>query len=173
MTFETAFPEVLAKLLQLEFEYREEGGIDFEPYDAFQDAEENAEWIRAWTGNPELDGAEFRFFGADGTGGMAGFWMVREGAELLEQPIVFFGSEGELGMVASNFADFLWLLADGVGPLEAVEYGADDARPESEFIEFANAHAPKRNKSGVEVLKVANEEFPTFADDFMKLSKYE
>ena len=173
MAFDTEFPDILRELLEHEFEYREDGGIDFEPYEAFQDAAENADWIRAWTGNQELDAAEYRFFGADGTGGMAGFWLVREGADLLDQPIVFFGSEGEVGMVAYDFADFCWLLADGVGPLEAVEYGADDPTPEDAFVEFATKHVPDAKKSGADVLKRANEAFPTFQDDFMKLCQYD
>lgn len=32
---------------------------------------------------------------------------------LFEQPVVFFGAEGELGIVAANLSDYLWLLAAG------------------------------------------------------------
>ena len=175
MAFDTEFPQVLADLLEHEFEYREDGGIDFEPYDAFQDAEENEEWIRAWTGNHKLDGAEYRIFGADGSGGLAGFWLVREGDGVLHQPIVFFGSEGEVGIVASNFAEFCWLLADGVGAKEAVEdaeFGPPESNPEPQFVEFASKHFAGAKKSAAEVVAKARAEFPTFAADFMKLCEY-
>lgn len=170
MSFDRTFPPLLAKLHELPFDYDQ--GIDFEPYDQFQPAEENVEWIRAWTGNQELDGAEYRIFGMDGSGGLAALWLVRKDADLLDQPVVFFGSEGELGAVAYDFADYLWLLADGVGPYEAVSYGAESPKPNAAFSAFATEHAPAAKKTGAQVLARAREAFPTFADDFMALSRY-
>ncbi len=170
MSWDTQFPPLLAALHQLEFDYDQ--GIDFEAYDAFWPAAENAEWVHAWTGNQELDAAEYRIFGMDGTGGQAGFWLAREGVELLDQPVVFFGSEGEVGMVANDFADYLWLLAGGVGPYEAVEYGGEDASANTAFTAFAQQHAAAAKKTPVEVIARANEAYPTFRDDFMALCKY-
>ena len=165
--FDTAFPPVLTELHALPFDYADGEGMDFEPYDVFQPAGENASWIRAWTGNDDLDGAEYRVFGQDGTGGYAAFWLVRPGAALLEQPIVFFGSEGELGIVARNFADYLWLLAGGQGPYEAVAgYGR---APNAAFTEFAERHAPGAAKPAAEVLADAAAEFPTFEADIRAL----
>lgn len=51
-------------------------GIDFEAYSEFWSAEDNHAWIVAWTGNDGLAGGQFRFFGQDGTGGMAGIWLA-------------------------------------------------------------------------------------------------
>ena len=93
--FEVTFPTLLMQLHQLEFDYDDGEGIDFEPYHEFQPAKDTADWIKAWTGNHELTAAEYRIFGQDGSGGYAAFWLVRDGKPILEQPIVFFGSEGE------------------------------------------------------------------------------
>ncbi|MDJ0345135.1 hypothetical protein QMK19_31840 [Streptomyces sp. H10-C2] len=63
-----------------------------------------------------LNGDSFRVFGQDGTGGYAAFWLVRPGRSLVEQPVVFLGSEGDVGVVARDLAGYLWLLAEGFGP---------------------------------------------------------
>lgn len=162
--FDRTFPPVLAALHRLEFDDAGGGGVDFEPYDAFQSAADNRSWMRAWTGNPELTGEEYRIFGEDGSGGYAGFWLVRPGADLLGQPIVFFGSEGELGVIATNFADYLWLLAGGFGPCEAVSEPGSERAPNRAFTEFARAHATGHEKSPLEVLRRARAEFPDFEE---------
>ncbi|ROQ82752.1 hypothetical protein EDD95_2378 [Streptomyces sp. CEV 2-1] len=59
-----------------------EDRVDFEPYESFLTADETTDWFRAWTGNAELNGDDFRVFGQDGTGGYAAFWLVRPGREL-------------------------------------------------------------------------------------------
>lgn len=119
-TDDRSFPEALLAVAGVAFDYGA-GDADYEPHDRFLTAEETTSWIRAWTGNQELDGADIRVVGEDGTGGYAAFWMARPGRPLCEQPVVFFGSEGELGVVASDLGGFLWVLADGSGPFEAVD----------------------------------------------------
>ncbi len=173
MTFDPAFPELLAKANQIEIDY-DEDGIDFEPFEEFQSPDETQDWIRAWTGNDELTGAEYRVFGQDGTGGMAALWLQRPDAALLDQPVVFFGSEGDVGVVACDFADYLWLLAGGVGPMEAVdEYrGDDDGKPHAGFAALAAAEASAAKKTAAEVLKRASEAHPTFGADFMALCRH-
>ena len=171
MSFDVKFPKILSQLHQLDFDY-DEGGIDFEPYQEFQSPDDNTDWIRAWTGNQQLDGAEYRVFGQDGTGGYAAFWMVREDKPVLEQPIVFFGSEGELGVVARDFNDYLWLLAGGIGPYEAVAYGAgEDHEAIEEFEELAAKNAAAQKKSAAEVLAAARKEFPDFETQIRALCK--
>jgi hypothetical protein len=76
--FEVTFPTLLMQLHQLEFDYDDGEGIDFEAYHEFQAAKDTADWIKAWTGNHELTAAEYRIFGQDGSGGYAAFWLVRE-----------------------------------------------------------------------------------------------
>jgi hypothetical protein len=164
--FDRALPPELAALNAIQFDYDDGDGIDFEPYDEFMSAEENATWFRAWTGNPEVTGAEFRVFGQDGTGGYAALWLAKPGASLLAQPVVFLGSEGETGVVARDFADYLWLVAGGYGPMEAVEYAPTDDEPrrdEPEVEALAEEFAGQARKSPAAVLARGQEEFPGFS----------
>jgi hypothetical protein len=138
-------------------------------------SEENESWIRAWTGNQELTGSAYRVFGQDGTGGYAALWLVREGKPLLDQPVVFFGSEGELGIVASSFYDYLWLVAGGYGPMEAVAYPPSDDAPRRDVPEaraLAERHAKSAEKSPRAVLAAAVAEFPDFEKDVRALVAY-
>lgn len=160
MTEDRRFPPALAAVAECAFDY--DDGIDFEPFTEFSSAEETRSWIRAWTGNQQLEGSEFRVFGQDGTGGLAMFWTVREGADLVDQPVVFFGSEGAVGVVARDLAAFLWLLADGLGPMEVVEYADHDGDPSEELREVAEKFAADRRQSGVDVLADVRREFPDF-----------
>jgi hypothetical protein len=168
--FDVKFPKLLAQLHALDVDY-DESGMDFEPYQEFQSADDNSDWIHAWTGNQQLDGAEYRIFGQDGTGGYAAFWMVRKDKPVLDQPIVFFGSEGELGVVARNFDEYLWLLAGGVGPYEAIAYGADEGEPVEVLRQFAAHHAADAEKSADAVLGAAKKEFPDFEKKIRALCK--
>jgi hypothetical protein len=167
-----AFPPLLTRLLEIECEYDDGNGIDFEPHQGFMSAVETQEWFRAWTGNSDVDASCYRIFGQDGTGGYAAFWSVRPTADVLRQPIVFFGSEGELGVVATDFFDYLWLLAGRYGPYEAVSYPIEVREPDEAFAAFAAAHAPDRRKSVAEVIGAAQAEFPTFVTDVQKLCGY-
>jgi len=169
MSFSREFPALLSELHQLEFDYADGEGMDFEPYDKFQSPEENADWIRAWTGNDKLTGEEYRVFGQDGSGGLAAFWMVRHGKAILDQPIVFFDSEGDLGVVAKNFQDYLWLLAGGLGPYEAMS--GYKRTPVDRFTEFAMKHAASAKKSPADVIAGAKAEFPKFEEDIRALCK--
>ena len=166
-----SMPDLLKELHLLEFDYAEGEGIDFEPWSEFLSEAETREWIRAWTGNNELDGAEYRVFGQDGTGGYAVIWCVRPDKGLLEQPIVFFGSEGEFGVVASTFADYLWLLAGGFGPNEAVEYADSNRIENRQFAAFAHEHAGASRCTPFEVLSKAKTEFPTFEENVISLCR--
>ena len=139
------FPDQLEKLHSIDIDYADGEGIDFEPYDDFYSHEETSEWIKARTGNSSLNGHEYLIFGQDGSGGYAAFWLVNNVEDLLQQPIVFFGSEGEVGVVAQNFGDYVWLFAHGLGPYEAVAY-PDLKRPlNSKFLHFAQEVAPSNN----------------------------
>jgi len=160
--FDRTLPAVLAELHRLEFDYADGKGIDFEPFDEFQSAQENAEWIAAWTGNKKLTASEYRIFGQDGTGGYAAFWLVRKDKPMEQQPIVFFGSEGELGVVASCLDDYLWMLAGGIGPYESLAHHGLEHKPNQEFTAFAAKHAGGAKKSARDVVTAARAEFPEF-----------
>lgn len=171
MAFDQTFPPLLAALHQLEFDYASGQGIDFEPYQEFQSADDNAAWLRAWTGNPSVDGAEYRVFGQDGTGGYAALWVTDASRPLLEQPVVFFGSEGDLGVIATCFTEYLWLLAAGIGPMEAVAYGAGGtAQPQAELVAFAHAHGGAA-RTPSEVMAAATAAYPSFVDDIRALCR--
>ncbi|WP_090052897.1 SMI1/KNR4 family protein [Lentzea fradiae] len=171
ITDDREFPAALAALTAIDFpwnydendEAASSGNIDYEPYEQFESAEDTRDWIRAWTGNQELDGAEFRVFGQDGTGGLAALWLVRPGP-LEAQPVVFFGSEGAVGVVAPSLGEFLWLLAGGVGPQEAVEFGAESGVPHEGLRAVAEKHSGVAPRTPAEVLAAARAEFPGFAE---------
>lgn len=171
ITDDRRFPPALVEVAAADFPYDDGEGFDFEPYDAFDSAEETTDWIRGWTGNRELDGDAFRVFGKDGTGGLAALWCVRTGRALAEQPVVFLGSEGEVGVVAGSLSDFLWLLADGFGPMEAVEYPDRDARPQPELAELAARHATTPRRPARVVIAEAKGEFPSFEEDIDALCR--
>ncbi len=157
-------PPALVELARTPIDYADGEGIDFEPYDAFDSAEATTEWLRQWTGNPELDGDAFRVFGQDGTGGLAALWRVRTGRPLTEQPVVFLGSEGETGVVAGNLSDFLWVLAEGIGPLESVLYDDHSPAPRRRPPRPGRParHDPRRPARTL--ISEARSEFPAFAE---------
>ncbi|MFV0129455.1 SMI1/KNR4 family protein [Streptomyces sp. HMX112] len=175
MTFadDRQFPVALAAAMAVPFDYAGGDGVDFEPFMAFLSAEETTDWFRAWTGNGELCGDDFRVFGQDGSGGYAALWLVRPGLPLTDQPIVFLGSEGDTGVVARDLGAFLWLLADGFGPWEAATSYEPDwtPRPNDELAAIAERFAPEQRQSAATVIEQAAVEFPGFDDTIMGLCR--
>lgn len=162
---ERSFPLLMEKLHKLEFDFADGDGYDFEPFSEFLSESRTRDWMRAWTGNAELDGAGFRVLRKDGSGRYAAFWCVRPGATILDQPVVFMGSEGDAGVVARSFKEYLWLLAGGLGPCEAIEQ--TDRPPAAEsvsagFRRYAEEHAGGAQKTTHEVVRAAQLEFPDF-----------
>ncbi|WP_030412728.1 hypothetical protein [Streptomyces sp. NRRL S-1448] len=165
------FPPALAAVAEAGFDVGDDGeGVDFEPFDAFESAEETTDWLRHWTGNHELDGDAFRFFGMDGTGGRAAIWCARPGRPLAEQPVVFLGSEGECGVVAGDLSGFLWVLADGLGPVEAVVFD-HDAHPDPALTALAERYATTPRRTAEQIIEEAEAEFPTFCEDIDALCR--
>jgi len=156
------FPTLIAELHKLEFDYADGEGIDFEPYSSFLPEDEVQSWFKAWTGNKDADGSRFRVFGQDGTGGFAAIWLANEGASLLEQPVVFMGSEGETGVVARTFDDYLWLLASGHSPYEAVAYPDDSKSADETFTRFARDQTQSSARPPSVIIAEAEAAYPTF-----------
>lgn len=156
------FPNILKKLHAIEIDYADGDGIDFEPFDEFYSETDTSEWIKSWTGNESLDGKEYLIFGQDGAGGYAAFWLVKNTLDLLQQPIVFFGSEGEIGVVAKNISDYVWLFANGVGPYEAAIYSGLERSKNDEFLKLAKRYAPTRESSVSKIIERAKAEYPDF-----------
>ncbi|NEC48986.1 SMI1/KNR4 family protein [Actinospica acidiphila] len=155
-------PPALAELARTPIDYADGKGIDFEPYEEFCSAEETTAWMREWTGDPEADGSALRIFGQDGSGGLAALWRARPGHSLTDQPVVFLGSEGRCGVVAGNLSDFLWLLADGIGPWEAVVLDDDTPNPAGALPAPAAHHATTPRRAPRTIKAEARAEFPDF-----------
>lgn len=163
MSDETLLPQLIARANRLVYHYAEGSGIDFEPFHQFLSAEKTERWFQAWTGNPAADGSQFRVFGQDGSGGYAALWTVRPDTDLLEQPVVFMGSEGETAVVARSFHDYLWLLAAGLGPCEAASVPEEPRIAQPQLAQFATMNAAP-GKSAHEVMEDAKREFPNFPE---------
>ncbi|KAL4894029.1 hypothetical protein BDV59DRAFT_176693 [Aspergillus ambiguus] len=165
-----ALPTALVKLAKIGFQYDwdEETeavrGCDFELYEQFEAPEETAWWFRLWTGNDEVDGSQFRFFGRTGSGDYAGFWLVRPDTTVVEQPVVYIGSEGEHCLIAQNLGDCLWLFANGSGPAEVIDDPGRETEPNEEYRMIAERYAPERARSSAEILVAAQKEFPNFPE---------
>ncbi|MGK5555245.1 SMI1/KNR4 family protein [Actinomadura kijaniata] len=170
-----ALPTALAEVAAIGFTWEwddetDEGrGCDFELYDQLEDPARTTWWFRLWTGNPEADGSQFRFFGTTGSGDYTGFWLVRPTARLIDQPIVYLGSEGEHEVLASDLGDLLWLFAAGLGPAEASTEPEPDAEPNPAFRAIAERHAPGRQRPPEQIVAAAQAEFPHFQDHIAAL----
>ncbi|MFC8918052.1 SMI1/KNR4 family protein [Streptomyces sp. NPDC057116] len=171
------FPAALAAALSGPFQYGDDSGVDFEPFDHFLPAADATDWLRAWTGNRGLSGDGFRMFGRDGSGGHAAFWLTNPGRVIDDQPVVFLGSEGDAAVVARDLPDFLWLLAGGYGPLEATPAFTTVyqpnwiPRPNPELIATAERFAGGPRRAAAEVIERAAREFPDFDSTMMELCR--
>jgi hypothetical protein len=169
-TEDLALPTALAEVAEVGFEWEwdeetdETRGCDFELYDRFEPPDRTAWWFRLWTGNTDVDGGEFRFFGTTGAGDYAGFWLVRPGAPVIDQPVVQIGSEGEREVIARDLGDLLWLFAAGLGPAEASAAPESATEPNEAFATIAERHAPGRRRPAAEIVGAAQAEFPHFSD---------
>jgi hypothetical protein len=106
-------PAVLTAAHQIwlaEFEH----WYDYQPEDLFDEPDEINDRWQDWSGNPGAGPGPFRVFARDGTDGLPAFGIREPDTTVEAQPIVFFGSEGELAVIARD----LWLLANGLTPLE-------------------------------------------------------
>lgn len=178
-TTDRTFPAALAEVAEVDFYYghdatgeaRDEGDyrIDFEPATDFESAEWTTDFLRSWTGNKEVDGDAYLVFGQNGAGGQAMIWHARPGKPLVDQPVVFLGSEGERGVVAGSLSDFLWLLADGYGPMEAAEADEFASEPDQRLTRIAERHATTPRRTAEEIVTGARAEFPTFTEDLEAL----
>lgn len=147
----------------------EEDAMDYEPLSEFWPPEENADWFRAWTGNQELDGGEFRVFAGDGAGGVMAFWLVAPDREVAAQPVVFLSSEGETGVVALNLTGLIQLMAQGVGPSEAVCEAEQVAAGQRWYVPTELTELAKRIQGApaptpMDLLSGAGAAYPGFRD---------
>lgn len=101
----TALPRIFQGLEEAEVEHSE-----FE----LRDPAESDENIEAWLGALPRDGTRFIVFAQDGTGSLFCSWL-RPGQDSIEAaPVVYLGSEGELGVLGKDPAAFLEFIASGM-----------------------------------------------------------
>jgi hypothetical protein len=163
-------PPALAAAMALVLDVRRldpwEHCFDLEPCPAFLSAQATDRSFGPISPECERPSGHFRIFGLEGAGGHMAFWLVRPGAVLTDQPVVFLGSEGEAAVVTRDLSDLLWLLAQGYGPVEA---GMPEwRRPGWSAVErpglvaIAERHAPGRRRPVHELVAAAQREFPDF-----------
>ncbi|MBB2947355.1 hypothetical protein FB565_007123 [Actinoplanes lutulentus] len=152
-------PSALDEAHNLGF-FWEHDGYDFQPDTEFEWSVETTEWWHVWTNNTAAGDAPFRVFGVDGSGGKVAFWARVPGASIEGQPIVFLGSEGEICVVAHDLNDYLWLLANGVGPLEMVDGIHRDPEPVAALVAHAQRQTGTSARSLKAVLDAAASELP-------------
>jgi hypothetical protein len=70
--------------------------------------------IQAWLGALPSDGTRFVVFAQDGTGSLYCVWLQPGHDEVETAPIVYLGSEGELGVLGKDPAAFLEFVASGM-----------------------------------------------------------
>jgi hypothetical protein len=94
---------------------------------AFESPAETRAWLESWSGKAPTGADRLRLFAQDGSGGQVVIWFQTPTAPIDRQPIVFFGSEGALGVVARDLPDFIRLLGASLAPVTVVEGGAREA----------------------------------------------
>lgn len=158
-------PAALAKAHDLPWwEGREH--YDFQPFDEFMWSVEMLETWQDWINDRSVTTTPLRAFGQDSAGGLVAFW-ARDPSEPVEsQAIVFLGSEGEFSAVAENLGDYLWLLAQSVGPVEVVcGYDHAPSRPIPPLVALARQYTGLTSRSLndlVEAARMCSQEFKSY-----------
>ncbi|GHH77273.1 HAD domain-containing protein [Promicromonospora soli] len=175
-------PPPLRAIMDAWYDYDNGRGVAFEPYLELEPVAETGWWLRHWTGNPDVTGEEFRPFGQDGGGGYACSWMIREGADLVDQPVVYLGSDGDVAVLAADAWDALWFFAHGFGPHDVPSefepgerYFKPDpdrtVRPHVELAQAADRLAPGRRRAVDQIVADATVGLPdlrTWVDDLCR-----
>ncbi|MFD7308582.1 HAD domain-containing protein [Promicromonospora sp. NPDC059942] len=150
-------PQPLRAIMDARYDYDDGRGVAFEPHPELEPVAETGWWFRHWTGNPDVTGQEFRPFGQDGGGGYVCSWMIRPGADLADQPVVYLGSDGDVALLAADAWDALWFFAHGYGPHDIPsEFEPGEqyfqlepdrvVRPHAELVRAAELLAPGRRR---------------------------
>lgn len=105
-----AIPEELVKLLKLQ---KNLAGEFFS--NGFELAADDKAGLATWSDKPEFLGCLYPIGQADGTGSTYAIWRVE--GELSASPIVAFGSEGGVHVVADNLATLLRILTFDAEPM--------------------------------------------------------
>jgi hypothetical protein len=133
---------------------------DYQPEDLFDEPDEIDDLWRDSSGNPVAGPAPFRVFARDGSGGLPAFWIREPDTAVESRPIVFLGSEGEIAVLAGDLGDYLWLLADGLAPLEPVHGLNRVPEPIPALVTLARRHTGLPARPAEAVTDAARAELP-------------
>ncbi len=78
------------------------------------DPEESDANLRAWLGGLPKDGSRVVTFTQDGTGSYFGIWLRANHADVEAAPVIYLGSEGELGVLGKDPRAFIELLGSAM-----------------------------------------------------------
>ena len=156
----TKFPPVLEALVEWVNEGRA-GEVDFEMYASFNEQYKPSDWTR----DPKTD-EELFTFGMDGSGGQVAIWRTDTTKPFDALPVVFMGSEGEVKPMATSLPKFLYLLASGLGPIEAFFDGEPNLN--EEMMEWLRGEYPNAKfGEASEILEEAASELAHFEEHLM------
>lgn len=95
--------------------------------------------LEAWLG----DAAKARKFTplgqGDHSGSILAAWTATS-TDVLEQPVLFFGSEGQLAILAEDVKAFLGLLATGHAPYDLAEENYQPRQQTPEMVDWVSEH---------------------------------
>ncbi|MEY9839234.1 hypothetical protein [Streptacidiphilus sp. EB103A] len=157
-------PEALRALADVPLEL-DGAGLRFLP--GFLPVEMTVLWIRDIVAPGRATPNDFLVFGETCVDEIdyTAFWLVRPGAAIEDQPVVSIGY-GAPQLLAASLADFLWFLADAFNP-KGIDGRLEDSA-NYELIRIAGRFAPDNRQTCTSAESRAAEEFPNFADLFVR-----
>lgn len=109
-------PDKLAQMKKKKFHLEHLDGFEFQ--------EADQETLDAWFNTKNGNQSKYLYsFAQDGTGGMFCLWSESGSNDLENGQVVYLSSEGDFGVLAANFDDFLSVLAGGLNLYDLVFYG--------------------------------------------------
>ena len=131
------------------------GDADLEGYASFNEQYKPSDWAR----NPSVD-QQMLTFAMDGAGGQFTLWR-QPNRELLDNPVVQLGDDGELHVLANDFASFAALVAAGV---DLFSRSTDALTPRPQLQEFVQkTWADRAFGDATAILTDAKQAWPNFA----------
>lgn len=120
------------------------------------DPSESDDSVTAWLGALPSDGTRLIVFGQDGTGSLYTLWLAPGHDDVETAPVVYLGSEGELGVLGKDPAAFLEFVASGMtfdghngaffDPLESdddEDFATEEQARRAKVVEFVGQRVGK------------------------------
>ncbi|MDP1829098.1 MAG: hypothetical protein Q8L48_37895 [Archangium sp.] len=150
-----SFPEEVAAFCEL-VNSGGAGEADLEGYADFNEQYKPSDWAR----NPAVD-QQLLTFAMDGAGGQFTLWR-QAGRELLDNPVVQLGDDGELHVLAPDFPSFVALVAAGV---DLFSRETEDLTPRPQLQEFvAMKWGDRTFGDAASILSAAKNAWPNFEE---------